>query len=128
MGVKTVINLRMFHDGREAAARAGLHYERIPMNAWHAEEAEADRFLRIVADKSRGPFFVHCYQGSDRTGMMCALYRIRVEGWTTDEAIAEMTGGGFGFHPIWQNLIKFLRKTRTEEATANAPGNAILVS
>jgi len=40
---------------------------------------------------------------------MCAVYRVAVCGWTKEEAIREMTQGGFGRHIIWTNLVKFIR-------------------
>ena len=54
--------------------------------------------------------FVHCQHGADRTGTATAVYRIVVEGWTKDEAIREMTQGGYGFHPLWANLIRYVRE------------------
>ena len=46
---------------------------------------------------------------------MCGVYRIVIEGWTKDEAIAEMTQGGFGFHAVWQNLVDYLAKLDMEK-------------
>jgi protein tyrosine phosphatase (PTP) superfamily phosphohydrolase (DUF442 family) len=109
MGVKTVINLRSLYSDRKEIAGTGLAYEEIPMYPWHAENEDVVRFLELVADGSRAPFFVHCYYGSDRTGMLCAAYRIAIQGWTKEEAIAEMTQGGFGFHAIWEDLLDYLQ-------------------
>ena len=102
--IETIVNLRSFHSDREEIGDMGLAYERIYMKAWHPEQEEAVRFLRIVTDPKRSPILVHCQHGADRTGTMCALYRIAVQGWTKEEAIREMTQGGFGFHEIWKNL------------------------
>ena len=104
LGVKSIVNLRSFHSDRDELGETGLAYEHIYMKAWHPEEKEAVRFLQIVTDQKRGPVLVHCKHGSDRTGVMCALYRIVVQGWTKKEALAEMTKGGFGFHEVWVNL------------------------
>jgi hypothetical protein len=41
---------------------------------------------------------------------MCAIYRVAVDGWSKNDAIQEMTKGDFGFHPVWTNLIRFIRK------------------
>ena len=41
---------------------------------------------------------------------MIAVYRIIVQGWSKAEAIREMTQGGFGFHPTWSNLPKWIQK------------------
>jgi hypothetical protein len=74
------------------------------MKAWHPEYKEAVKFLQIATDPRHTPVLVHCQHGADRTGAMCAIYRVAVEGWTKEEAAQEMTGGGFGFHAVWQNL------------------------
>jgi len=42
--------------------------------------------------------------------MMCAMYRIAICGWSKPEAIAEMKNGGFGFNPVWKNLVTFIEK------------------
>jgi protein tyrosine/serine phosphatase len=120
MGVKTVINLRFFHSDRELITGTDLDYEEIPMNTWHAEDEDVVRFLTLVSDKSRAPFFVHCQHGADRTGMMCAVYRIVIQGWTRDEAIKEMTSERFGFHEIWSNLVAYLQEFDLEKLKQQA--------
>ena len=115
MGVKTVINLRFFHNDKEKIAVTDLAYEEIPMNVWHAEDEDVVRFLKLLADKKRTPFYFYCNLGADRTGLMCAVYRIAVQGWTKDEAITEMTQGGFGFHAVFPNLVHYLRKLDVEK-------------
>ena len=67
------------------------------------------RFLTAVTDTNNLPAFVHCERGSDRTGMMCAM-RVVVCGWTKQAAIAEMKNGGFGFNPVWHDLVTFVEK------------------
>ncbi|MBI4555956.1 MAG: dual specificity protein phosphatase family protein [Candidatus Hydrogenedentes bacterium] len=104
MGVKTIVNLRSFHSDRDKLAGTKLGYEHIYMKAWHPEQKEIVRFLKIVTDPTRTPVLVHCQHGADRTGALCALYRIVIQGWTKEEALREMTEGGFGFHKAWQNL------------------------
>ncbi len=108
MGIKTVVSLRSFHSDRDEIGNTELGYERITMKPWHPEDKEVARFLQIVTDPQRTPAFVHCKYGSDRTGTMVAIYRIVVEGWTKDEAIEEMTKGGFGYHSVWGNLREYL--------------------
>jgi protein tyrosine/serine phosphatase len=109
MGVKTVINLRSFNSDRDELGDTGLGYEHICMKAWHPEREDIIRFLHIVTDKNRTPVFVHCQHGADRTGLMCAIYRVAVCGWTKEEAIREMTQGGFGYHIVWTNLVQFIQ-------------------
>ena len=51
----------------------------------------------------RGPVFVHCQHGSDRTGTLCACRRIERDGYTLDRAIQEaFCDLGFqGLHECW---------------------------
>lgn len=109
LGVVTVVNLRSFHSDRDEVGDLGLSREHLYVKAWHPEEEEAVRFLRIATDTNRLPVLVHCQHGADRTGAMCAVYRIVVQGWSREEAVREMTEGGYGFHPIWRGLPEWVR-------------------
>jgi len=120
LGIKTIVNLRSFHSDREEIGDTGLSYEHIFMKTWHAEDKEVVRFLKIVTDGERTPAFVHCQRGADRTGTMCAIYRVAVQGWSKDEAIEEMTKGGFGFYSGWKNLINYIRDLDIEEIKSKA--------
>ena len=120
MGIETIVNLRSFHSDRDEIAGTGLGYEHIYMKAWHPEEKELVRFLQVVTNEKRTPVLVHCQHGADRTGLMCAVYRIVVEGWTKDEAIKEMSDGGYGFHPLWVNIVKEVEELDVEEIREKA--------
>jgi protein tyrosine/serine phosphatase len=109
MGVRTVLSLRAFHEDESLLPETKLAHPRIRFNTWHPEDEDVVRFLRIVTDPARAPVFVHCQHGSDRTGTMIAIYRIALQRWEKDEAIREMTEGGFGFHPLWENLKTYIR-------------------
>jgi protein-tyrosine phosphatase len=37
---------------------------------------EISRPIGMLENKSRGPIFIHCRRGADRTGTVVALYRI----------------------------------------------------
>jgi protein tyrosine/serine phosphatase len=120
MEVKTVVNLRSFSSDRDEIGDTDLAYEHIYMKAWHPEREEIVRFLQIVTDKDRTPVFVHCQHGADRTGLMCAIYRVAVCGWTKEDAIREMTHGGFGHHTIWKNIIRFIEDLDIDEIKEEA--------
>jgi protein tyrosine phosphatase (PTP) superfamily phosphohydrolase (DUF442 family) len=120
MGIETVVNLRSFHSDRKEIGNTGLAYEHIYVKAWHPERKEIVRFLQIVTNPRRTPVLVHCQHGADRTGTMCALYRIAVQGWTKEEALREMTEGGFGFHSIWKNLPGWIAKLDIESIRKEA--------
>ena len=109
-GIKTIVNLRSFHSDRDEIGDIDVTYEHIYMKPWHPEDKEVVRFLKIVSDPNRTPVFVHCQRGADRTGTMCAIYRIAVQGWSKTEAIEEMTKGGFGFFDGWENIVNYILK------------------
>jgi protein tyrosine/serine phosphatase len=114
LGIKTIINLRSFNSDRKEIGDTGLDYEHIYMQAWHPEIEDAVKFIKIVTDPKRAPVLVHCQHGADRTGIMCALYRVAVQGWTKEEAIKELREGGYGFHEIWKNLSPWFEKLDIE--------------
>jgi protein tyrosine/serine phosphatase len=107
-GIKTVISLREFHSDKNIIDVAGLKSVRLVMSPLHANEDEVVAFLKVATDTNNLPVFVHCERGADRTGTMCAMYRISVCGWTKEQAIEEMKNGGFDFSPVWQNLVEYI--------------------
>lgn len=109
LGIRTVVNLRDDYDDREEMRGAAIAYRHIPMTAWHVQDDDIVQFVRTVTNGHDTPAFVHCRRGADRTGLSVAVYRVVVQGWTKDEAIAEMTKGGFAFYSGWQNLVRYLR-------------------
>lgn len=120
LGIKTVINLRSLHSDREEIGDVNLTYEHIYMKPWHPEDEDLVRFLKIVTDPNRAPAFVHCQRGADRTGTMCAVYRIAVQGWSRTDAIEEMTKGGFGFFDGWDNIVNYIRELHIDEMKRQA--------
>jgi protein tyrosine phosphatase (PTP) superfamily phosphohydrolase (DUF442 family) len=99
-GLKTIIDLRGKKKdvAQEAgvAKELGIDFINITMNAREKQGLnDIDRCLEIMHDKSRQPVFVHCHSGKDRTGMVCAAYRIKYDGWTLDEALSEMLAYGY---------------------------------
>jgi protein tyrosine phosphatase (PTP) superfamily phosphohydrolase (DUF442 family) len=110
IGIRTVVDLRWLHSDWNEIRGCGLEYEHIHMTVLYPGESQAVKFLQIVGNKERTPVLVHCQHGADRTGVMCAIYRIAVQGWTKEKALKEMIEGGFGFHGIWGNLIQWINK------------------
>ena len=96
--VATVIDLRDDYEpwAEDAVTTAGMKYKRIGMSAWSTDTAKIREALRTVAEADAvGPVFIHCRQGRDRTGLEVAMYRILVQGWTRDRAIAELREHGY---------------------------------
>ena len=92
LGVDTVINLRPESDHeRSIVAKHGMKYIYMPLPPLDAPTHDVTlAFLEAATDPEHGRVFFHCYHGVDRTGTMAACLRIARDGWTIDEAIAEM--------------------------------------
>jgi hypothetical protein len=124
--INTIVSLRAFTDDSSlVAVSSALRFEEISFKTWHPEDQDVVKFLRIATTPSLQPVLVHCRHGSDRTGTMVGIYRIVVEGWTKAEAIDEMINGGFNFHPMWQNLLRYIEALDVEavraQVTAQGP-------
>lgn len=120
LGIKTVISLRALHSDKDEVESTTLRTERIRFNTWHPEDEDVVRFLKLVSNTNNGPYLIHCLHGADRTGTMIAIHRMAFEGWTKQEAIKEMTTGGFGYHTVWRNLIKYLNELDVEKLKKKA--------
>ena len=114
-GIKTVVNLRTNHDDEELLEGTSLRYVRIAMNTWAPKHEDVAEFLKIATEATAQPVFIHCKHGADRTGTMVAAYRVVVQGWTKERAVREMTAGGFGYHPVWKMLPRFVEQLDAEK-------------
>ena len=114
LGVKTVVNLRDNHSDADEIGGLPLAAKRIEIFTGNPKVEQVKAFLAIMDDTNAVPVLVHCQHGADRTGTMCALYRILRQDWKVEDAIAEMKDGGYGYHSVWFNLPRFIRKTAKE--------------
>ncbi len=115
LGVKTVINLRDFNSDEPEARGTKLRLRRVKMSAWHIEDEDVVRALAILRKKEDGPFLIHCHHGADRTGVVCAMFRLVEQHWSREDAIRELKDGGLGFHEMWANIPRYLAKVDIEK-------------
>lgn len=52
-------------------------------------EKQAIEYLKFIQDPANQPVHIHCAAGRSRTGMMAALARYSIDGWTMDRALDE---------------------------------------
>lgn len=132
LGIKKVINLRAFHSDSEILAGSGISMLRIPINTWNIRDRDMVAALKALHDLEQdGPVLIHCQHGADRTGLVVALYRVVYQGWSKEQALDELQNGGYGFHPVWQNIKRYLvqvdvkkmqREVRRPPTAPNASG------
>ncbi|MDZ4837193.1 MAG: dual specificity protein phosphatase family protein [Candidatus Melainabacteria bacterium] len=100
LGIKTVICLRfrtsVIDWERTECEKVGLNFISMPLNYTTLPRApHIERFFGIVDDASNHPVYVHCFHGSDRTGLLCGIFRIARDGWNVKDAYDEMKLCGF---------------------------------
>ncbi|QSX29707.1 tyrosine-protein phosphatase [Shewanella cyperi] len=109
LGVSRVLNLRQYHDDGRLTRDARLSLKRMPMNAAEVTPAQLREAVAYISATNEQTL-VHCWHGSDRTGAVVAAYRILEQGWSKADAITEFIHGGYGFHPIYWNLVLSLEQ------------------
>ena len=109
MGVKTVVNLRAYRGDVGKLKGLGFKYVHLRCRAWLPSAKKIASFLKVVEDPANRPVFVHCWHGSDRTGLAIASYRIMVQGWNLDDAVDELHAFGF-HHRVFPQILRYLKR------------------
>lgn len=109
IGVKTIINLRSKHSEKKEVESAGMKSIQVPMDVLKDVDIKTiNSVIDMMINMDNQPVYVHCKLGQDRTGIVIAAYRMRVERWSLKEAEAEMQL--FGFNDLWWELKEFIRE------------------
>ncbi len=111
LGIRSVLNLREYHKDTRRARHTDLHLMAYPVAAGQVTAADIENCLNLIAQAPK-PVLVHCWHGSDRTGIVVAAYRIVFEGVSVQAAEAEFRADTYGHHEFWYgNLVELLRST-----------------
>ncbi len=91
LGVRRVIDVRTFKVvagclERRRAAKYGITYDRIPSGFLPTRTGNVPRIMSQLTSADCGAVYFHCNLGSDRTGMLAAIYRTEHLGWNPLEA------------------------------------------
>lgn len=136
LGVKTIIDLRKdrLKEASDWARAAGLEYVNIPLLPHRpATESQINEFLKLVNDPANQPVYVHCRGGRHRAGQMTAIFRITHDGWTGDQAYAEMKKYDFEdsfFYPrgvkkhVFSYYERFASQKKSDSVTESTPSPA----
>lgn len=112
LGIKTVINLTSDdaeENERQMVEGSSMKYLQIPMTTHEPPTAaKIEEFLKIVNDPASQPVYVHCVGGRHRTGVMTAIYRMKQEGWTAEQAFKEMKQYKYGPDFLHSEFKKFV--------------------
>jgi tyrosine-protein phosphatase SIW14 len=63
-----------------------------------------------IIQQAEKPILIHCWHGSDRTGVISAMYRMVFQNWSREQAIDEFVNGGYGYHAsFYPNIENYLQ-------------------
>lgn len=101
-GIRTVIDLRVPDRDASWAAieqefcrKNDVRLVIMPVALPGLSEPDLERFVSITTDPASQPVLVHCEAGSIRTSVVVGAYRIVVQGWSYEKAMAEARRYGF---------------------------------
>lgn len=101
IGIKTIVDFRDHNyassrqlqkeDEELLASEYGIKYVNIPLSEHVPPSAEQiNKFLEVFNNKSDVPVYIHCKSGSDRAGIMGAIYRVEKNNLDFNAAYDEM--------------------------------------
>jgi uncharacterized protein (TIGR01244 family) len=97
-GFRAVINIRSDPERAAVQARAaeaaGLRYIYAPVPAYELEAEDLDKFAEILDESADDKMFIHCRSGT-RVALLWMLYRIVHQGWSPEQARAELQAAGY---------------------------------
>ena len=117
LGIQSVINLRFFDRNDDVHLKAyGLTLLNRPLLSWSIKPKEIAEILYLIEKQQQnGAVLIHCYHGADRTGLIAGMYRIIYQGWSVEEAKAEMQHGPYGYHSIWKNIANLFTEEKVKQ-------------
>jgi len=96
-GIKSILNLRgsdpgaWYQDEVQTADRLGVrHYDYRLSATEEVSLTQMNEIVRLLRDAPK-PVLIHCKAGSDRTGLVSALYLLAITGETPAAADRELT-------------------------------------
>jgi protein tyrosine/serine phosphatase len=128
LGIRTIINLRAFNNDDDEVKGTSLRTERVKILTWRIDDQHVVEVMRMLKKTENGPFLIHCQHGADRTGVMSAMYRVLEQGWTPQDALQELIGGGYGYHSMWKNIVRYVKSVdvaKLREAVASGSTSTV---
>jgi protein tyrosine phosphatase (PTP) superfamily phosphohydrolase (DUF442 family) len=108
LGIKTILNLResdtkadWYRDEKATAASHGVQHFDFPLSEYDSVDADTlEKIAEVLRDAPK-PVLIHCAAGADRTGLVSALYRLKVEGADPETSFKELS--------MWYGHVPLLR-------------------
>ena len=141
-GIKSILNLRGAGEGKDwyvaevnTARQFGVqHYDYALSATRELKDDEMDEILATIRSAPK-PMLIHCKSGSDRTGLIGALYLYGLEGQSSQSAGRQLAVF-YGHIPhliwcdsiamdnsFWRYVSNHAQPARTSDANAAAPSS-----
>lgn len=115
LGIKTIINLRLWHSDRDKVVNTGITEVWINMRAGNISDKKIIQILKTIKNSPK-PILIHCWHGSDRTGVVVAMYRLIFQNWSKRQVIDELMLPEFGHHyNIYPNIKNYINNVDVEQ-------------
>lgn len=112
-GIETIISFRRLRNDSTKARGTDLELIHLPLQTKKIKESDIIMALKAIIEAPK-PLLIHCWHGSDRTGVVVAAYRMVFENWSKEKAIAEFRQKEYGYHERWYpHLIGILENLDT---------------
>jgi tyrosine-protein phosphatase SIW14 len=105
-----------------------------PEASRRAIDTAVEQFLEVIDNPEAypRPILIHCLAGMHRTGVLCALFRMEAQGWSKEQALAEMKELGYrdfsGPDPLRDFVVRWTpTHARTTISSSPAPGTRLLI-
>lgn len=116
-GIHTVINFYQRNDDWLAGSNLTAVHD--PLHADRVTDTDVIRVLRAIrTGQNQGGVLIHCKHGQNRTGLMAAMYRVVFDGWSRQQAMAEMLEGGFGEGELMTDAVGYLNRVDIDAVRA----------
>jgi protein tyrosine/serine phosphatase len=119
-GIRRIVNLQgtIFESAKVAeemawATDSCIDFRHCPLSIVTPPDAGAIAAILALLASDPAPTYLHCHDGVDRTGVICAALRV-ASGATFGEAVGEMIDDGFHLKPYaaWLPFLQAELTTR----------------
>lgn len=132
-GIKSVINLRgdnpeepWYNDEIVRTAEQGATHFDLGMYAKAAPDAKIIARMFNILKTAPRPILIHCYSGSDRTGLVAAVYKYFIEGRSAERAARQLSFR-YGHFPWFGSGTKAMDETFTRLISGTPSSGADMV-
>lgn len=116
-GIHAVVSLETWwhfvfgwDDEEDVCHHLKMGFKNIPCsNVFPPSKEKTLEIIRFITGPYHGgATYIHCFAGVDRTGWVCAAWRVIIDGWTAERAWAEAVAQGMHWRYYWWKFF-FLR-------------------